>query len=112
MALLIAAMERHPHEPYLNPDSPLVAFMSCIADSAPECPKDLKKAIRKVEESLALDGHKVDRKALKELEEWWVTGSVKDGILPPNMGKMMISTSQAIDIIGGGLKVNALASRS
>ena len=113
ISLLIAALERNPHEPYLSPDSPLVTFVSCAADFAPEIPKELKQAIRKVEASLVSQGHKkvkVDQRALKEVEEWWITGSAKDKTLPPGMGKAMVSTTQAIDIINGGVKVNALVS--
>jgi len=111
ISLLIAELEKNPHEPYLNPDSPLVTMISCAADYAPETPNKLKRAIRKVEKSLAPTSHgksKVDKKALKEVEDWWVKGSVEDGALMPGMGKAMVSTTQAVDIINGGVKVNAL----
>ncbi|KAL7422371.1 hypothetical protein Q5752_003017 [Cryptotrichosporon argae] len=108
ISLLIAELERHPHEPYLNPDSPLVTAISCAADSAPEIPKSIYKAIRKVTDSLAARGT-VDKKALKTVQDWWVTGSYEDGSLPiKGMGKAMVSTTQATDIISGGVKVNAL----
>jgi Gly-Xaa carboxypeptidase len=113
ISLLIAAIEQNPHKPYLNPDSPLVNFISCAADFAPHIPQELKKAIRKVEASLVPQGHKkvkVDHKALKEVEEWWTSGSAEDGTLPLGMGKAMVSTTQATDIINGGMKVNALVS--
>lgn len=113
IALLIAELEKNPHEPYLNPDSPLVTMISCAADYAPETPSKLKRAIRKVEKSLALNSHKkskVDKKALKEVEDWWVKGSVEDGAMMPGMGKAMVSTTQAVDIINGGVKINALVS--
>ena len=72
-------------------------------------PKDLKKAIRKVEDSLSAKSKEhIDKKALKEVEDWWVKGSAEDHIFPPGLGKAMVSTTQAIDIINGGLKVNAL----
>lgn len=56
------------------------------------------------------DGKKVNKKALKQVEDWWVTGSYEDGTLGKGMGKAMVSTTQAVDIINGGLKVNALVS--
>jgi Gly-Xaa carboxypeptidase len=111
--LLIAALEKNPHKPYLNPDSPLVTFISCAADSAPKIPGKLKRAIRKVEASLkGKNGKKakVDKKALKEVEDWYVEGSIKDDTLPPGMGKSLVSTTQAVDIINGGFKINALVS--
>ncbi|WVO21424.1 uncharacterized protein IAS62_002732 [Cryptococcus decagattii] len=109
ISLLIAALERHPHEPYLNPSSPLVTFISCAANSPAHIPSHLAKAIHKVEKSLKHgDGKKVNKKALKQVEDWWVTGSYEDGTLGKGMGKAMVSTTQAVDIINGGLKVNAL----
>ncbi|WWD02188.1 hypothetical protein V865_000226 [Kwoniella europaea PYCC6329] len=108
ISLLIAALERHPHNPVLNVDSPLVGMVSCGADSAPNFPSHLRKAIHRVEDSLASKHGKVDRKALKEIEDWWVEGSYKDGTLPKGMGSAMVGTTQAVDIINGGLKVNAL----
>ena len=88
-------------------------MISCAADFAPDTPSKLKRAIRKVEKSLALQSHKkskVDKKALKEVEDWWVKGSVEDGAMMPGMGKAMVSTTQAVDIINGGVKINALVS--
>ncbi|WVQ95136.1 hypothetical protein IAU59_002230 [Kwoniella sp. CBS 9459] len=108
ISLLIAALERHPHKPHLNVESPLVNFVACAADSAPSIPGKLKKAIHKVEDSLASTKGKVDQKALKEVEDWFITGSYEDGTLGKGMGKAMVSTTQAVDIINGGLKVNAL----
>ncbi|OCF32697.1 Gly-Xaa carboxypeptidase [Kwoniella heveanensis BCC8398] len=108
ISLLIAALERHPHEPHLNVESPLVNMIACAADSAPSVPPKLRKAIRKVEDSLAAKKGKVDEKALKEIEDWYITGSYEDGSLGKGMGKALVSTTQAVDIINGGLKVNAL----
>jgi Gly-Xaa carboxypeptidase len=107
---LIAALEEHPHKPYLNPESPLVNLISCAADSAPGMPKSLKKAIGRVTDSMATGQGKVDKKALKVVEDWWVQGSYEDGTLAKGMGKAMVSTTQAVDIINGGVKVNALVS--
>jgi Gly-Xaa carboxypeptidase len=74
-------------------------------------PSSLKRAIHKVEDSLALKGGKVDKKALKQVQDWWVEGSYKDGTLAEYQGKAMVSTTQAVDIIYGGLKINALVNR-
>ncbi|WWC90563.1 uncharacterized protein L201_005499 [Kwoniella dendrophila CBS 6074] len=108
IALLIAALEKHPHEPHLNVESPLVNYLACGADNSPEFPKHLKKSVYKVEDSLSSKNGKVDRKALKELEDWWIEGSYKDGTLPKGTGRALVGTTQAVDIIDGGLKVNAL----
>ena len=108
ISLLIAELERNPHSPYLNPESPLINFLSCTADSAPGMPSDLKKAVRKVEHSLAANSGKVNKAALRRVQDWWVHGSYKDGVLEEGVGRAMVSTTQAVDIINGGIKVNAL----
>lgn len=63
-------------------------------------------------QSLSMTKHKkktrVNKKALKRIEEWWVNGSEEDGTLPKGAGRAMVSTTQAVDIINGGVKVNAL----
>ncbi|WVW85410.1 hypothetical protein I302_107448 [Kwoniella bestiolae CBS 10118] len=108
ISMLIAALERHPHKPILNVESPLVNMVACGADSAPHFPSHLRKAVHRLEDSLTSKSGKVDMKALKEVEEWWVEGSYKDGTFPKGLGSAMVGTTQAVDIINGGLKVNAL----
>ena len=71
-------------------------------------PSELKKAVRKVEKSLAAHCSKVNKAALKRIQDWWVHGSYQDGILEEGLGRAMVSTTQAVDIINGGVKVNAL----
>lgn len=95
-ALALAEVERHPHTPYLNPESPLVSFIGCTAKYAEDAPKELKRTVKRVTDALAKN--KVDKKALKKVEKWWTQYA----------GSAMISTTQAIDIIKGGAKVNAL----
>jgi Gly-Xaa carboxypeptidase len=70
--------------------------------------KSLRKAVFDLEDSLTSKKGKVDKKALEKVLDWWVEGSVKEGVLPPGLGKAMVSTTQAVDIINGGVKVNAL----
>jgi hypothetical protein len=75
-------------------------------------PKTLRRDVEKLGKSLAISKKhrkgKGDKKALKRIEEWWVNGSESDGTLPPGAGRAMVSTTQAVDIINGGVKVNAL----
>lgn len=108
MSLLIAELEKNPHKPYLNPESPLIGYTSCTANYAKDAPSSLKKAINKVTEGIAKG--KVDKRALRAVQEWWETGSAQDKVLPPGMGRSMIGTTQAVDIINGGVKINALVS--
>lgn len=110
---MIAALEQNPHKPTLSLTSPLMGWMSCAADHAPKFPADVRKAVHKIEASQASGKHgKVDKKALERLKEWFVVDSAKDGVLPPRMGGSMLATTQAVDIINGGVKVNALVSQA
>ncbi|WWC71375.1 uncharacterized protein I206_105330 [Kwoniella pini CBS 10737] len=105
---LITALEDHPHQPYLPVTSPLVNYITCAADKAPGIPKNLKKAANKLTDSLTKANGKFDKKALKAIEDWFVSGSVEDGTFQQGLGRAWVSTTQAVDIIHGGLKVNAL----
>ena len=99
-SLIIAQLESHPHSTYLNRESPLVNFLSCVAQTAPEFPPGLKRSV---------DRAAHDKRALKSLEDWWVyDSSTSVPAMKPGMGKAMVSTTQAIDVVRGGLKVNAL----
>lgn len=77
-------------------------------------PKDLRRSVQRLESSLSIEKKKkgkkgkVNHRALRKIEEWWVKGSVEDGTLAPGAGKAMVSTTQAVDIINGGVKINAL----
>lgn len=106
-ALLIAALEANPPETPLSPDSPLVRFLECTAEYSPNIPQDLEATIRK----LAKSGG-VDKKAIRTLQDWFADGSWQDGTFKKDMGKALVSTTQAIDIINGGFKVNALVSNA
>ncbi|RXK38293.1 hypothetical protein M231_04466 [Tremella mesenterica] len=87
MAQLLIALESHPFEPSLVPASPYMKYLSCLSEYAPDIPRSLKRRVRhpKMWKKLARDLAKSDR------------------IL-----NSYLSTTQAIDIIHGGVKVNAL----
>lgn len=114
MSRLVCQLEDHPHPPSLTPHSPMVGFLTCAAETTSEMPKHLKKEVERLDESLTSGKEsKVDKKALKEIEDWWVYGSAKEeSSMRDGLGKALVSTTQAIDIINGGVKINALVSRS
>ncbi|BEI80149.1 hypothetical protein CcaverHIS002_0106780 [Cutaneotrichosporon cavernicola] len=97
-ALAVTEIERHPHVPYLNPESPLVSFIGCTAKYAP-LPDEFKRQVKKLTDGLAKD--KVDKQALKKVEAFWTAYAGR-------AGTAAITTTQAIDIIAGGAKINAL----
>lgn len=118
LAKIISAIEERPFEPLLTPENPLNTLLSCAAASSPNMPNGLRRQVQRLDSSLSISKKhknkgkkgKVDKRALKKITEWWAKGSVEDGTLPPGAGKAMVSTTQAVDIINGGVKINALVS--
>jgi Gly-Xaa carboxypeptidase len=114
LAKIISAIEDNPHAPHLTPENPLNTLLTCAAASSPDMPKSLRRSVQKLDSSLSVNKKKgkkrgrVDKKALQRIQEWWVNGSEEDGTLPPGAGRAMVSTTQAVDIINGGVKINAL----
>lgn len=87
MSRLIVTIEDHPFESSLSAESPFLQYLTCLADYAPKFPKDVKKMVR---------NPKKWNKLAKEL-------AANDPI-----SKAFVGTSQAVDLISGGVKVNAL----
>ncbi|ODO07743.1 hypothetical protein I350_03319 [Cryptococcus amylolentus CBS 6273] len=103
ISLLIAELESHPHEATIAKESPVYEFVTCAAAFAQGIPKSLKGLIVKAE-----DG---DVKAWKSLPEEIISSGMGGAPAGPGQGdsiRSMLSTTQAVDIINGGLKVNAL----
>ncbi|ODN82117.1 hypothetical protein L202_02424 [Cryptococcus amylolentus CBS 6039] len=87
MALILAELERNPFEPSLDPAAPYLKYLSCITDFAPDVPKSLKSQVK--------NPRKWDKLA-HEL-------AAGDRTI-----NSFLSTTLAIDLINGGVKVNAL----
>ena len=106
MAQIIAAMDDRPPVPFLDPSSPLVTYLACAAEFSPDMPGQLREASKTV--ARAKYSGQVDQQALETMQDWYIEGSWKDGSLVKGLGRALISTTQAIDIVSGGFKVNAL----
>ncbi|EPQ56473.1 carboxypeptidase S [Gloeophyllum trabeum ATCC 11539] len=94
LAQLLVQYEANPYKVELNRATPVYGFFQCLAAHAPQIPSSLKKSLKK---SVSSD------KALKEAEK----ELFKDPIL-----KNLAGTTQAIDLIDGGVKTNALPERA
>lgn len=90
LASLLVEFESNPIPATIDRSSPTYSTIKCVAAHAPEMDKKLRKMI--------LRSVKSD-KALKRLEEWVASDKTM---------KSLIGTTQAIDLIGGGVKTNAL----
>jgi Gly-Xaa carboxypeptidase len=86
-SLILAELEANPFEPVLDPRGPYIKYLSCLADHAPDFPKKIKQGVR---------NPKKWKKLAKEL-------AAGDRIV-----NSFLATTQAIDLINGGVKVNAL----
>lgn len=87
MARFLSALEDHPYEPQMKAQSPLLKYMSCLAEHAPKFPKSVARRVKNPKKwpKLAKDLAKSDR------------------IL-----NALLATTGAINLIKGGVKVNAL----
>ncbi|KZT27859.1 carboxypeptidase S [Neolentinus lepideus HHB14362 ss-1] len=94
LASLLVQYEAHPYDVSLDRTTPVYGFLQCLAAHAPDLPASLKKKIRK-----SLSSNKALKQAEKEL--------FKDPTI-----KNLAGTTQAIDLIEGGVKTNALPERT
>ncbi|EJD55092.1 carboxypeptidase S [Auricularia subglabra TFB-10046 SS5] len=90
LAAFLAEIEKHPMEPKLTRDSTTYESLQCLAEHAPDLSKSLRKKIKKSAKS--------DKALKKVAEKYLVTPQLRS----------LTSTTQAIDLIQGGVKVNAL----
>ncbi|WWC64487.1 uncharacterized protein I303_107097 [Kwoniella dejecticola CBS 10117] len=103
ISMLIAQLEAHPHQPTISNKSPIYEFMTCAATFAESMPAKLKKLVIKAE--------KGDKKAWKDLPLEIISTGMDGTSHGPGQGdpmRSLLTTTQAVDIINGGLKVNAL----
>ncbi|KAJ9112073.1 hypothetical protein QFC22_006372 [Naganishia vaughanmartiniae] len=90
MSQIIRSIEDHPFAPTLSASSPHLGLLACGAEYAPKFPKQYKKLLK--------NPNKWDR-----LAALWSKESFAQ--------RALLSTTQAIDIINGGVKINALPER-
>ena len=90
LASLLVEYEANPIPATIDRSSPTYGTMKCVAAHAPEMDKKLRRTILR---SIKSD------KALKQLEEWVASDKTM---------RSLIGTTQAIDLIQGGVKTNAL----
>ncbi|KAJ7154546.1 carboxypeptidase S [Mycena filopes] len=93
LAALIVQLERHAPVPTLTLESPVLAMAKCFAVHGAAMPRKLRDALLRTGEDRA------GRKALKTAEKLLL----EDPVL-----KALIGTTQAVDMITGGVKSNAL----
>ncbi|KAF8582795.1 carboxypeptidase S [Ramaria rubella] len=91
LSSLLVVLESNPLVPHIGRTQPTYSTLQCLAAHAPDMPKHLRKDILRSKKS---------NKALRRVEEY---------IFPRDIStKALVSTTQAIDLISGGVKTNAL----
>lgn len=94
LALVVASIERNPHTPLFSRQNPYYSQLVCAAEFGTTIPPHIERLIEKSKTS---DG------ALKALGA--VLGKDRDT-------RTFVTTTQAIDLIEGGVKVNALPEKA
>lgn len=89
MSQIVTALEDHPFERKLSTDSPILTWLQCGAEHGPAFPKKWAK--------LLSAGPKGWDKLSREF-------AAKSGA----MGAALVGTTMAVDVVNGGVKVNAL----
>lgn len=98
MSELITAVEAEQYPTYLADDNPFLGLLQCGAEHAPEFPSKLKKLLH----------HYEAPKTCKAKPDHLALEAAKMG--PAQ--QYLMQTSQAVDVITGGIKVNALPERT
>lgn len=97
MSELITAIEAEQYPTYLVDENPFLGLLECGASHAPDFPKKLKKMLGK---------HTMN--TCKAKPDYLALEAAKMG----RPVQYLMQTSQAVDVIGGGVKVNALPERT
>ena len=95
LASLITELEAHPHQVELYRNATYYQGLQCEAEYDPDLPSELRDLVKS-----SLDSDK----ALSKLEEY--LKSTKP------LFKAIAGTTQAVDIVHGGVKINALPESS
>jgi Gly-Xaa carboxypeptidase len=99
LSQLVTLIEDHPYKSNLDSKNPYLGLMQCGAAYGPQFPKKLKKLLPKRLGSDCKSMMKKDHLAEEAAKESLYT-------------KYLMTTSVAVDLISGGVKVNALPERA
>ncbi|CZR67796.1 related to CPS1-Gly-X carboxypeptidase YSCS precursor [Phialocephala subalpina] len=91
LSQIISAIEANPYEPDLTPVNPYYTTLQCTAQYSPDMDSWLRKTIQKALSS---------KKAAKTVADYIASQDISQ--------RYLMQTSQATDLISGGVKINAL----
>ncbi|GMK57290.1 hypothetical protein CspeluHIS016_0401240 [Cutaneotrichosporon spelunceum] len=87
MSRFLSALEDHPYKPEMKAQSPYLKYMSCLTEYAPKFPKSVARRVKNPKK-----WHKLAKDLAKS-----------DRVL-----NAFLSTTSAVNLIKGGVKINAL----
>lgn len=87
LSRLLVELEANPFEPSLTAESPYLKYLTCLTDYAPDVPNAFKRSVAHPRKWKALAKRLAGESA---------------------QNRAFLATTQAIDLISGGVKVNAL----
>jgi Gly-Xaa carboxypeptidase len=93
---LVSLIEAHPYEPHFHTENPFLALLECGNAHSPDFPSNLRKHLPWKQPSCPAKKDKLALEAAKQGDEV----------------KYLFTTSLAVDVIGGGVKNNALPERT
>nr|POE69007.1 carboxypeptidase s [Quercus suber] len=103
LSQLMVAIEAEQYPIYLANESPMLSLLQCGADHSPDFPKKLRKLLDARHDSQT----KTCKHKPKKLDHLALEAARLGG----KDTQYLMQTSQAIDVISGGVKVNALPER-
>lgn len=106
MSELITHVEANLYSPQLDVQNPYLGLLQCGAAHSPSFPSKLKKLLPK--HSSKASSHTCSKKGKKEKKDSLAIEAAKAS---PGI-KYLMTTSVAVDVINGGVKVNALPERT
>ncbi|KAF8850186.1 carboxypeptidase S [Acephala macrosclerotiorum] len=91
LSQIVSAIEANPYEPDLTPINPYYTTLQCTAEYSPDMDSWLRKTIQKALSS---------KKAAKTVADYIASKDISQ--------RYLMQTSQATDLVSGGVKINAL----
>lgn len=100
---VISAIESSPYHPYLYDSNPYLGALQCGARYSKSFPKKLKHLLQKRQHRHSIADAEVGCSAKKHIDPLAEVAATESPMI-----RYLMQTSQAVDVINGGAKVNAL----
>ena len=107
---VITLIEEDTYQPWLSEDNPILQALQCNARFGPDFPKKLRRLLS--DRQKHKHRHSVSPNTVKKCQRHKHTDHLAEAVAAMNLvTRYQMQTSQAVDLIAGGAKVNALPER-